>query len=477
LVGALVVATGLVFIAALWSGWIDILPQHDAATGDDQPRSSTAPNVVTLTPEKLAAAELHTTVATKQMVQPTRPVPGQIKYDAARRVPINSPVNGIVMQVLVEPAQQVAKDQQLALLSSREVGEARDEVEKCRADLDLARRDEDRTSRIAENVEALLALLQQRPDPESLESVLAQKSLGDYRANLLSTYSKLVLAERRMRDTTDIGTATLSTRIVEDRKSTREVAAAQFATECDKARFEVRHEKEKMIAASKHAERLLSVAQQNLANLLGPFADMRPISDREHLSEFTLLSPIAGRVEERQAVMAARVPAGGPLFTVADTSTVWVSAEIHERDWAALGLVHQGDSLDVRVPALSGTPIRGKVLYVGGQVAADTRSVPLVAEITNIDDRLKPGMFVWAHIPIEKPHEGLVVPAGAIMRHENQPFVFVPGGDGKFRRVDVSLGLETSDTAEITAGLAAGDRVVDRGAFFLKSELLLDREE
>jgi len=63
------------------------------------------------------------------------------------------------------------------------------------------------------------------------------------------------------------------------------------------------------------------------------------------------------------------------------------------------------------------------------------------------------------------------------MRHENQPFVFVPDGERRFRRVDVRLGIETSNQIEILAGLAAGDTVVDQGAFYLKSELLLEREE
>jgi hypothetical protein len=43
--------------------------------------------------------------------------------------------------------------------------------------------------------------------------------------------------------------------------------------------------------------------------------------------------------------------------------------------------------------------------------------------------------------------------------------------------VDVKVGLETNEQIEIVSGLSAGDSVVDRGAFFLKSELLLEREE
>jgi multidrug efflux pump subunit AcrA (membrane-fusion protein) len=86
-------------------------------------------------------------------------------------------------------------------------------------------------------------------------------------------------------------------------------------------------------------------------------------------------------------------------------------------------------------------------------------------------------MFAWALIPVDQPHESLVVPKGAITRHENQPFVFVPDGERRFRRVDVEVGLEMNERIEIVSGLAAGDTVVDGGAFFLKSELLLEREE
>src|SRR5262249_34284471 len=203
----------------------------------------------------------------------------------------------------------VAKDQPLAVLSSRQVGEARDEVEKRKADLELARLEETRLSRIAGNVDELLELLGKRPEPESVEAALGQKALGDYRAKIMSAYSRLVLAERRMKDTTDIGGATLSARIVEERKSAREVATAQYDTARDNSRFDAVRQRETAKAAREQAERLLAVAQQALANLLGPLADMRPVTDREHLSELTMLSPIAGRIEERHTVKAALVAA------------------------------------------------------------------------------------------------------------------------------------------------------------------------
>lgn len=478
LVGGVIVAAGLTLLLALWLGWIDVLAYtSQVASGEPPEASSTPPTTVELTPEKLAAADIHVSAVQTESLQPMRSVPAEIDYDKEKRVPITAPVAGVVLQVLVEPGQQVAKDQPLAVLSSRQIGEARDEVEKRKADLSLTRLEEERVARIATHVDELLGLLDKRPDPESAEKAVGEKTLGDYRDRILSAYSKLVLAERRMKDTTDIGGASLSARIVEQRKSDREVAAAQYATARDNARYEALKQREAGKAAREQAERLLSVAQQALSNLLGPLADMRPITDREHLSEMTLLAPIAGRIEERNTVKAALVAQGGPLFTLADTSEVWVSAEIHERDWRALDFVQQGSELKVRVYALEGAPLTAKVQWVGPQVGDQTRSVPLVAELSNEEGKLKPGMFAWVLVPLDKPHEGLVVPRGAIMRHENQPFVFVPDGERRFRRVDVEVGLEANNRIEIISGLSAGDEIVDRGTFFLKSELLLEREE
>ena len=65
--------------------------------------------------------------------------------------------------------------------------------------------------------------------------------------------------------------------------------------------------RDKARADAEQAERLLAVAKQQLANLLGPLADMTPVDDRSRLSEMVLVAPLAGRIEERQAVQSARI--------------------------------------------------------------------------------------------------------------------------------------------------------------------------
>ncbi len=478
LAGGLIVAAGLTLLIALWLGWIDILPYTSQVGNQPESRQPTAmPNIVELTPEKLAAAELHTTTVKMQPVQPTRAVPGEIEYHKEKRVPVNAPVEGVVLQVLIEPAQEVHQGQPLAILSCPEIGVARDLVEKRRADLALTRREEQRAIDVARHVDELLVLLAQKPKLPDVDVALKERMLGEYREKIIGDYSKLLLAEHVLEASAALEGGPLAKRQMEQRKAEWEQAGARFTGACETARFSAVQERERASAEAERAERLLSVAQQALKNLLGPWAAMEDIADPDRLNDLKLLAPINGRVVERQAVQNARVDAGGPLFVVADTSVMWVSAEIHERELRALDFVKQGDRLDVRVPPLANEILHAKVRWVGAQIEPVKRSVPLVAELPNGDDRLRPGMFVWALIPLDKPRDALVVPAGAIMRHENQPFVFVPAGERKFRRVDVQIGLETNDQIEITSGLAAGDTVVDRGAFYLKSELLLEREE
>jgi cobalt-zinc-cadmium efflux system membrane fusion protein len=477
--GGIIVVAALGFLGALSLGWIDILPHssHVADESEQSPDAAVESTIVTLPPEKLAVANIRVTTAAQHLIGPSREVPGEIQYDESRRVPLHAPVAGVILQVLAEPGQAVTKGQLLAVLACPEIGMARDAVQKQRADLALARREEQRAAEVGRNVEELLALLRQKPQLADVEAALANRSLGDYREKIVGAYSQLLYAQRASEAGMSLENGSLSSRLIEQRKTEREQAEARFSGACEQARFLAMQDSDRYQAAAAQAERLLHVSQQSLDNLRGPWAALEETSDPNRLNELQLVAPLDGRIVERKAVQNSRVADEEPLFVVADTSTIWVSAEIHERDWSALDLLKPGEPLAVRVPALGVQSLRARIRWVGAQVDAVKRSVPLVAELANDDDRLRPGMYVWTLIPLEKPHLAVTVPSGAIMRHENQPFVFVTEGGGRFRRVDVQTGVETGDEVEIVAGLSANSEVVDRGTFYLKSELLLEKEE
>ena len=150
---------------------------------------------------------------------------------------------------------------------------------------------------------------------------------------------------------------------------------------CETARFDAIRASDKANAAAEKAARLLAVSREHLVVLLGPFGDKSADSDREKLSEFTVRAPLARRVEERHVVNAARMTAGSPLFTLADTRKMRVSAEIHERDWEALKLPPGEDLQSASGTQGRGLPRQRSATWEAG--FPDTHSVPLVADIDN----------------------------------------------------------------------------------------------
>jgi len=418
--------------------------------------------------------------------RPLRPrltVPGRLDYDERSRIDYESPVEGIVARICVEPRQQVAKGDSLAEISSPEVGLARDEVAKREADHEIARRHADWSSAIADNVQSLLAALAEHPPLDEVERRFDGRTLGDYREKILGAYSRLLLVEKVDAGTKQLGEGgVLSGRIVEERTSNLEVARASFAATCESARFDTDQDRAKATADLDQAARLLQVARENLRTLVGSRLDDATVDTSADdtarggtsLSGIALRTPLAGVVEEIFVSRGERVTSGERMFVVADTTRLWVRAQVHEKQWTTVELA-EGQEIGVVVPGAQEHRSRATVNHVAATVDPASRSVPIVADLTNDDAHYKPGMFVWVELPQGRARDVLAVPSAAVMRHEGRAFVFVPEADG-FRRVDIVTGIESDDFVEVTRGLTAGQQVVDRGAFLLKSELLLEDE-
>jgi len=446
--------------------------------------------IVTLPPGTAGAGEIGLVSVEMRKIREHLTVPGRLDYDARSRLDYASPVDGIVSRVFVQVREKVRKGDSLAEVSSPAVGLARDEVRKREADREIEKKAADWAITIADNVAALLEVLSTGPPLETVEQQFKGRVLGAYREKILGAYSRLVFVEKVNASTKQLGEGgVLSGRIIEERTSNLEVAKASFMAACEEARFLTRQDRDRATAALEQAERLVQISKEHLRTLVGSKLDAgvsgtrttEGVADAEGdeaatgaLSALVLRTPFDGIVEDIFVARGERVQAGDRLFVVADTGTLWVRAQIHERQWTMVE-VEEGQQVKVNVPGSAEHDTTARIKHVGATVEAESRSVPLVAELENDDAHYKPGMFVWVELPQGEPHEAAAVPVAAVMRHEGKPFVFVPAADG-FRRVDVVTGLESDDVVEIVRGLEPGQDVVSRGAFLLKSELLLEDE-
>ena len=159
-----------------------------------------------------------------------------------------------------------------------------------------------------------------------------------------------------------------------------------------------------------------------------------------NLANTRIISPVDGFVGKRNADAGAWASQQAPVVSVVDISRLRLVANVVEKD---LRLVNVGD------PA--------------------TRTAPMEVEVSNADNRLKPGMYAKVLLIIEERKDTTLVPKMAVVDFEGKRGVWLPEGENKARFAAVKLGLEDAERMEILDGLKPGDRVVTEGAASLRA--------
>lgn len=218
---------------------------------------------------------------------------------------------------------------------------------------------------------------------------------------------------------------------------------------------------ESSVASTKAA---LTSARHRLLILGLTEADLNALATRpDFAAVFSLTSPISGIVVERNATVGATVGSDANVFKIVDISSVWIDANVFEKDLARVKL---GQQVNVSVTAFPGSIFTGKVILVSTVVDPDTRSVKVRTEVPNRDARLKPDMFANVEIVTDVNRTSISIPQTALLNDGGQSVVFVTAGSG-FEKRSVTPGIQSDDRIEITSGLKAGDKVVIKGNYLL----------
>jgi len=180
-------------------------------------------------------------------------------------------------------------------------------------------------------------------------------------------------------------------------------------------------------------------------------------------SVFSLNAPISGIVVERNATVGATVGSDANLFKIIDLSSVWIDANVFEKD---LARVRRGQEVKVTVPAFPGVTFSGRVILISSTVNPDTRTVPVRTEVPNSDGRLKPDMFANVEIITDVRRAAFSLPLSAVLDYGGQKIVFVQTDKGYEKHI-VTTGIQGNDRVEILDGLQAGDKVVVKGNYLL----------
>jgi cobalt-zinc-cadmium efflux system membrane fusion protein len=208
----------------------------------------------------------------------------------------------------------------------------------------------------------------------------------------------------------------------------------------------------------------LTSARRHLLILGLKASDIDALASKTSLAAvFSLTSPIAGIVVERNGTIGATVGSDANVFKIIDISRVWIDANVFEKD---LERVKRGQEVKVSVPAFPGSSFSGRVILVSSVVDPETRSVKVRTEVPNPDGRLKPDMFANVQIITDLHRTAISIPQAAMLNDGGKTVVFVSEGSSYKKRA-VTTGIQSNDRVEIIDGLGAGDKVVVKGNYLL----------
>ncbi|HKS26536.1 MAG TPA: efflux RND transporter periplasmic adaptor subunit [Pyrinomonadaceae bacterium] len=397
---------------------------------------------VKLSAEALEAAGIEIEGVTQRPAVARLRATGTVENNQQQTQQATPLVGGRVEQVRAQLGDRVRAGSVLAVIASPEIAELHGKLHEAETQLALAERNYIRVQR-AENRVAVLS---------------AKAKLDEAESNL-----------RRVRRLVELGAG-----------AGKDVVAAEAAYKTAKAEYDfqsnisLNRELQEARAAVETARVDVGHIRDQLRALGAPV----PAGERDDHSKNTSLiavrAPVTGTVTERLVNVGAGVEAGKPLFTIANISTVWVIANVPE---AQVGLLRPGTPAEIRSAALGEGAIAGRVSYIDPQLNEETRTARVRLEVVNQNERLKAGMFVEVGFEAgtgPATGEELVVPTAAVQKIGDRTVVFIPKEDeqGAFEVRDVELGGEVEGYSRVLSGLKLGERVVTKGSFMLKSQML-----
>lgn len=183
----------------------------------------------------------------------------------------------------------------------------------------------------------------------------------------------------------------------------------------------------------------------------------------------SIKAPISGLIAERNVVMGQLVDESSTAFKIINTSTVLADAQIFEKD---IPDIKERQNVTFIPTNNINEGFKGELNFVSPVVDEKTRTINVRGTLSNAAGKLKPQMFGTLKIEVSKNSKSIVVPDEALINDNGKYYLFVMVADTTFEKRDVEIGIRENKNVEIKNGLKEKDKVVIKGAFYLKSEML-----
>ena len=470
--------------------WAALRPESDlrAGTAATDLKLERVPRLLTATSDPLCQVDslrvrfvdpsvVHKSGIEVEAVRPRRisaaiDVPAEVEFDATRVTRITPRVAGIVQQVPAEIGDTVEAGDLLAVIDSPALGEAKSQYIERKQNYRLADADLERVRTVYEGQQRMLEAVKAGATTEEIRQRLEGVPVGEAKARLLRAHAELQLARaEEAREAKLLDKQISSERDYETAQS--ELAAAEAAFLAIREEIAFSSEREQIAAerAQQTASTALEATERQL-HILGLSDEQVEAIGSEpdtQLSRYELRSPVSGRIVELSVAAGEAVEASDVLFVAADNSTMWLLADVYERD---LLLLRAGAPVLFTVDGLPGLSFEGRLDWISSQVDERTRTVRVRAGLPNDDGLLRAKMFGLARLVVHDENSVLSVAAEAVQTDGCCQLVFVREDETVFAPRKVVLGARANGHVEVLKGLDEGELVATTGSFLMKTEIL-----
>jgi cobalt-zinc-cadmium efflux system membrane fusion protein len=234
---------------------------------------------------------------------------------------------------------------------------------------------------------------------------------------------------------------------------------------------EVEQAKQELVnaqTATENAKTAVERERVHLEDTLGIPADAGASASSPDFELIPIKSPAAGYVLQKNITPGSTIQPSTDAFVIGALHRLWMLASVTEDN---LNQLHLGQAATVTLQDTS-LNFSGHVTNLGQQSDPTTRLVPVRIDVVNTNNRLRPEMLATAQIAIGSAKPMLLIPQDAIQQVNGSDVVFVRGAPDRFDVHPVRRGVVMGGRVQILEGVQAGDAVVTRGSFIVKSQLL-----
>lgn len=439
--------------------------QGDANVGDGANLS--AEQVLTIAPEQVEQIKLETeiigeTLSTEAVVASST---GIVQANQYAETPIISLVGGVVKNVSAQLGEFVGKGETVAVVYSDELARDQSNYLTTLAESEEARKRYERSLQLSEVSQESRTEL----DSAEAELKIARAELVENRSNYERT-NKLIQIGAASRLEFEQATTKLKTS-----QANLEAGAAKLerARKLLRINPERKNEIDRALTQLRTTEAKADAEREKLLVLgLSPQKILQIKQTRRVSSNLPIVSPVAGTVTLREVNSGEAIPANKELFKVTNLSTIWVIAEVYEKD---LGRIRAGSGATIKSDAFPDRVFRGQVTYIDPNLNQTTRTAQVRVELENPGQIFKIGMYVGVAFGSMGVAERTapVVSAFAVQTIGNRKIVFlVTEKPNVFILRQVRLGVETYGKYTVLEGVNVGDKVASEGSFLLRAEWL-----